>query len=235
MKKLLILLTIPILLTSCQNPYKAHYKHFAIYNWQNMEFYIGEPQAINSADMMTDVANYRRKGYGVIGYSDFSGETMKNLETKMKKFAKEIGAEIIVWNQVLAGSETRQFYLRTQYYSGWQTYVVNKINYGSVFLSKLKDIGVGIFTRDLTGDEKSQKHVSHGAYIGAITEEGPASKAGLLEGDIIIRVNEKNIEESRDFESIDLEGMRSLRIRYVRDGRKRDIIVTLGLVKTKNL
>ena len=216
-----------ILLTSCQNHYKTFYKQFAIYNWQNIEFYIGEAATVKSTDMAGDVANYRRRGYGVIGFSDFSSEMVKHPEVKMKKLAKEIGAEIIVWNQVYAGTVTGQYYLHTPYYKGWQSYRIDRYNYGSVFLSKLKDIGAGVFVRDLTADEKAQKHLDAGAYIAVIMDDGPALKAKLAEGDVIVKAGNKIIEEARSFETIDLENLNFLRIGYVRGGRKKRVTLDL--------
>jgi hypothetical protein len=73
-----------------------------------------------------DIGQYLRKGYTIIGISNFnSGEIKASSQSKLKEAAKDIGAEVVLWNQVytntVSGTTAYNYYTpqtQTSNYSG---------------------------------------------------------------------------------------------------------------------
>lgn len=224
MKKFIFLAL--IFLCGCNTNYK-NFKNFynQIARYSEIPFYDGEPQIIKTKDVESDVNAYRKKGYDAIGYSDIIADEMKKPELAIAKFAKEIGAEIVFWNQVFNGTVARQVYVHTQYYSSWVTIYVNRYVYGSVYLGKLKNVGIGVFVKDLSSEEKSQKHIADGVYIRAIADSSVASEGGMKEGDILTKVDGKVIKNYEDFKSINFTEFKVVKVEFIRDGKKKSALL----------
>lgn len=91
-------------------------------------------------------------------------------------------------------------------------------------------LGVSITTIDKEGATALGAEVDRGALISEIVPGSAAENAGLLVDDIIIRVNDKKIDSSRELSNaIGLKGVGDqVSIEIVRDGHKQRIIATLG-------
>jgi serine protease Do len=92
---------------------------------------------------------------------------------------------------------------------------------------------LGVSTQSVTPNLALQfdLKVDQGIYVVATTSEGPAEKAGIREGDVIVAVNGTQMKVSDDLGSI-LDGLtpgQSASVQVVgKDGTKRTIDVTLG-------
>ncbi|ANO52239.1 DegQ family serine endoprotease [Woeseia oceani] len=91
-------------------------------------------------------------------------------------------------------------------------------------------LGVTIQTIDEEGAKALGAEVERGALISEITPGSAAEDAGLQVDDIIVRVNEKKIGDSRELaNAIGLKGSGDkVEIEYVRDGRRKTVNATLG-------
>lgn len=91
-------------------------------------------------------------------------------------------------------------------------------------------LGVSITTIDKEGATTLGAEVDRGALISEVVPGSAAENAGLLVDDIIIRVNDKKIDSSRELSNaIGLKGVGDqVSIEIVRDGHKQRIIATLG-------
>ena len=91
-------------------------------------------------------------------------------------------------------------------------------------------LGVSIQTIDTESAKALGAEVESGALVSAIEPGSAAENAGLHVDDIIIRVNNKKIDNSRELaNAIGLKGSGEIvDIEYVRDGRTRKIQATLG-------
>lgn len=124
MKK--IAMVFALVLGGCQNYYETYYEQSKFYNKDNMIFYAEEPKIIYSTSPEEDYNQYARKGYGVIGISHFnSGEVNQSSQSNLRKAAKKIGAEIVIWNKTytntVTGTATHTYYTpktQTSYHSG---------------------------------------------------------------------------------------------------------------------
>jgi serine protease Do len=72
-----------------------------------------------------------------------------------------------------------------------------------------------------------------GALVSSIDPDGPAAKAGLAEGDVILRFNDKDIDRASQLSSqvIAAKPGTKARLQVWRKGATRDVDVTLGKVK----
>lgn len=91
-------------------------------------------------------------------------------------------------------------------------------------------LGVTIQTIDEEGAKALGAEVTQGALISEIAPGSAAEEAGLKVDDIIVRVDDKKIANSRELaNAIGLRGSgETVEIEYVRDGRKRTVRATLG-------
>ncbi len=86
--------------------------------------------------------------------------------------------------------------------------------------------------------EKYGLKITHGAYLppsellgqNAIIDDGPAAKAGLKEGDVIVKINNEKIDEKRGLTSLlgKYQSGNKIQITVVRDGQEQSFDVTLG-------
>ena len=91
-------------------------------------------------------------------------------------------------------------------------------------------LGVSIQTIDAESAKALGAEVDSGALVSAIEPGSAAETAGLHVDDIIIRVNDKKIDNSRELaNAIGLKGSGEIiDIEFVRDGRNRTVRATLG-------
>jgi serine protease Do len=74
----------------------------------------------------------------------------------------------------------------------------------------------------------------HGALLGDVTADSPASRSGLAQGDIILELNGERINESRQLQLRIAQTApgATVRLKLLRDGREREVSVTLGELPT---
>jgi Do/DeqQ family serine protease len=98
-------------------------------------------------------------------------------------------------------------------------------------------LGVTIQTIDRESAEALGTEVESGALVSAIEPGSAAEEAGLLVDDIIVKVNDKKIDNSRELaNAIGLKGSGdTIDIEFVRDGRKRTVNATLGQQTTTSI
>lgn len=102
------------------------------------------------------------------------------------------------------------------------------IQKGKVVRSQL-----GIYPRDLKPFEKTEKKMNGGAYVEDVSPGGPADKAGIKKGDIVVNINSKAIDGQIDLRNSMLEQApkTTVKVEYVRDGRKNSASVVLEEAK----
>jgi len=91
-------------------------------------------------------------------------------------------------------------------------------------------LGVTIQTIDKESASVLGTDVESGALVSTVVAGSAAEKAGLLVDDIIVRVDDKKIDNSRELmNAIGLKGSgEAVDIEFVRDGRTRNVVATLG-------
>ncbi len=71
---------------------------------------------------------------------------------------------------------------------------------------------------------------TEGSIVGDVTAEGPAAKAGIKHGDVILEFNGKKIENSTELRNIVAETApgSAVTVTVLRDGKEKNLTVTLG-------
>jgi serine protease Do len=91
-------------------------------------------------------------------------------------------------------------------------------------------LGINITEVDQTRMEAWNLPSTDGVLVEAVTPGGPAEKAGILRGDVIIRVDEIEIKRSRDLidHVSDQRPGTKVRVQMIRDSKPRTVTVTTG-------
>ena len=83
---------------------------------------------------------------------------------------------------------------------------------------------LGVSIQDVTEDlsEALPRGVREGALVNNVVEDSPAEKAGLVEGDVIVKVNQTRIRNSGDLTGAirDAGAGEKVLIEYYREGRR---------------
>jgi serine protease Do len=90
---------------------------------------------------------------------------------------------------------------------------------------------LGVTLQDLTDDLKAQFGAAQGALVSEVTPEGPASRAGLKGGDVIVRAEGLAVADPRGLQRVvgRLQPGRDVALEVVRNGQSRVLHVKLGM------
>jgi len=112
------------------------------------------------------------------------------------------------------------------------------ISLAKSILEQLKDKGkvtrgwLGVYIQRLTPDvaEKLGVPGNHGALVSDVTKDGPAAKAGIRSGDVIVAFNGKEVKDERDLPTIVAVTKPGAKVdvKVVRDGKEQTIPVTIA-------
>jgi serine protease Do len=96
---------------------------------------------------------------------------------------------------------------------------------------------LGVTIQDVTTDIATALKLgqTHGALIGGVDSDGPAAKAGLQSGDVVVEANGRPIDDSRELRLM-ISAMApgsSIALRVLHDGQMRNVSVTLGEMPVK--
>jgi membrane-associated protease RseP (regulator of RpoE activity) len=90
---------------------------------------------------------------------------------------------------------------------------------------------LGVMIEDVTPRLKEKKHltVTSGAYVNDVMDESPAEKAGLDEGDVIVKCGERDITSGEELTKAigKLKPGNEVTIEYLRKGDRKNVKVTL--------
>ena len=73
-------------------------------------------------------------------------------------------------------------------------------------------------------------NVSTGALVASVTPHGPAAKAGILEGDVILKFDGRSVTRMRSLPRLIARTPpeRSVEIEIVREGQRKNLSVAVG-------
>jgi serine protease Do len=124
---------------------------------------------------------------------------------------------------------------QTGSYSGYSFAI--PINLAKKIIKDLSDYGevkraiLGVRIQDITqelADEHELKNLD-GVYIPSVSEDGAADKAGIKEGDVIIKINEDKVNKSSELQEqiSKYHPGDKVDVTVMRDGKEREITATL--------
>jgi serine protease Do len=91
---------------------------------------------------------------------------------------------------------------------------------------------LGVYMQDLTEDVRQglDLDVKHGVLVSGISDDSPADKAGLEEGDVIVSFGGQDIESPDDLRNAvsEFKPGAEAKVEIVRDGKEQSVVVTVG-------
>jgi serine protease Do len=95
---------------------------------------------------------------------------------------------------------------------------------------------LGIMVQDITPGISKAMNLKDmkGVLVGDVSADGPSKKAGVLRGDVILQVNGKTMEDSRQLRNTIsmMDPTATVDLKLVRDGKPTDVNVKLGELPT---
>ena len=94
-------------------------------------------------------------------------------------------------------------------------------------------IGVGVFDKESAARQGYRLNAEKGVYVEEITLNGPADKAGIRRGDLILEIDGKEINKVGELRAVILDHKAgdTIRVKIERDGSKNDVDVVLEAAK----
>ena len=91
---------------------------------------------------------------------------------------------------------------------------------------------LGVAIQDITKELAEQFHLpdTKGALVSQVTKDSPAETAGLKPGDVIVRMDGKEVQDTRQLRNLvaDIAPGTSVKIGVIRDGKERIFSATIG-------
>jgi serine protease Do len=97
---------------------------------------------------------------------------------------------------------------------------------------------LGVMIQPVTPDIAKAFNLAdaRGAIVGEVSPDGPAAKAGILQGDVITDINGAQVDESRDLrlKISQLTPGSEIKLKLLRDGKPLEATITLGELPVEN-
>jgi serine protease Do len=190
---------------------------------------VGDPFGVGQTVTMGIVSAKGRTGLGIEQYEDFiQTDAPINPGNSGGALINDRGELIGINTAILAhGSEGNQGIGFAIPANLARTVMDQIVKYGKVQRAYL-----GIIPQDVTpaiAEAFGQKTLQ-GALVGDVTADGPAQKAGLRKGDIVLEVNGKTVANANDLRMTVsmMQPGTSVQLKVVRDGAIRDFTAQLG-------
>lgn len=161
---------------------------------------IGHPFSLNHTVTSGIISGLGRNGLGMEGYEDFiqtdasinpgnSGGALINLR-----------GELIGINSFILSNNGNNIGIGFAI----PTNIVKSVTDNLIKFGTVKRGQIGVYAQNITPDlaKAFDLQVIKGALIAKVNQDSPASKAGLQEGDVIIKVNDKEIDNISDLRNI---------------------------------
>jgi serine protease Do len=189
---------------------------------------IGNPFGVGRTVTMGIVSATGRGNLGIVGYEDFiQTDAAINPGNSGGALVDQNGRLIGINTAILSGSRGNMGIGFAVPIDMARTVMEQIVEQGRVVRGYL-----GVNIQDITPAMARAMNVeeSRGALVSDVTQGGPAQRAGLQRGDIILTVNGEPVDDSRDlrFTIASLRPGTTARLEVLRDGRRQDISVDLG-------
>ncbi|MDA9143403.1 PDZ domain-containing protein [Gammaproteobacteria bacterium] len=192
-----------VFLYSCAsvNPYTQFYKQNP--NFPHEDSYPTDyVEIIRTDDIDNTSLDLFTRGYELIGVSGFNGEQQD--EDSSIIHAKMIGAEIVILN-----TEFAQTQLTTSGYYGnafWAVPIQEEIlrfEHSASYFRKVPFDGLlGIKSSNLNLEQKKEYETNAGVFLQVVILDTPADKAGLIPGDVLVKINNERVSNNEKLQKI---------------------------------
>ena len=183
------------------NPYTQFYRENPSFPHEDA-FPTDFVEIIRTDDIDNVSLDLYTRGYELIGVSGFNGE--QENEQSAINHAKMIGAEIMVLSREFAQTQ-----LTTSGYYGnafWAIPIQEEILRYEQSASYFRDVPfkgkLGIKTSNLNVNQKKEYETNTGVFLQVVVLDTPADKAGLIPGDVLIKVNNERVGNNQTLQKI---------------------------------
>ncbi len=171
------------LLSGCANPFVQFYKGTSGEDVAKSPAAVlptGEPKLEQGTDRQKDQLRMLEDGYFPAGNSHFNAATIDKGEALAQ--AKAVHAEVVIVYQATVAPARGSQSARSEYLADYWV--------------KLKPPVLGVHVRDLTTEIRINSGSKTGVYVIAVVKDSPASRAGIVRGDIVRKIGDGEINDS---------------------------------------
>ena len=196
---------------------------------------VGNPFGVGQTVTMGIVSAIGRGGFGIVDYEDF-------IQTDASINPGNSGGALVDSAGRLVGVPTA-ILSRTGGNLGIGFAI--PINMARAVMERVIQEGrvirgyLGVYVQPLSPDLQRAFNLPDrlGALVGGVLEGSPAARAGLQEGDVIIEMDGKKINEARQLRLMIAQTPpdKEVKFKLLRDGRERTVAATLGELKSEQL
>jgi serine protease Do len=191
---------------------------------------VGNPFGVGQAVTMGIVSAKGRANMGIVDYEDF-------IQTDAAINPGNSGGALINLRGELVGINTA-ILSRTGGYQGIgfaiPTAMARPIMDSLISKGKVVRGWLGVSIRPLTKELREQRKltVDRGVMIAGVEPSGPAAKAGLREGDVVVRLNNRPCESPAQLRNAVAAGGvgKPVQMEIIRNGKRQTVSVVLGEV-----
>ena len=191
-------------------------------------FAIGNPLGVGQSVTMGIVSAKGRSGFGMTEYEDY-------IQTDASINPGNSGGALVDAKGRLIGINT--FIVSRSGGNQGLGFAV-PVNLARYVLDQLTESGkvsrglLGVIIQSVTSDiaEAFDLKSSYGALVSEVNKGGPADKAGIQPGDIIVELNGKTVENHSDLRTTVAQTApgTEVKLKVIRDGKEKDLTVVLG-------
>jgi serine protease Do len=218
-----ILLALIILLCGCSQPFSEYY-HDKTAEQGLSKFIIDDniqPEVRQgTSDPEADTVKMLEDNYGLLGYSAFFAPKLD--DSQAIEQAKKVKASVVLLYSKHKDTSTgvQPIYLN----KGGVIYTSSQAdgyNQTASYWVKNKPPVLGIGVKELTPEQRKQSGSNNGMCIAYVIKQSPAFKAQIINGDILINIDNKEINDNQSFKSAqDSKAGKTITILLIRDGKK---------------
>jgi hypothetical protein len=167
--------------TTIPNPFSQFYQDRAGASITNTLPYSGNTKIITSLNTTNDINELLRDNYGLIGVSAFQS-SLQTQDAAMAQ-AKRVGADVVLLSSAFLGN---------------QQVAVDQYKYDAGFFRKTKPPVLGLIGIPLPSGIRQQLERNTGVLVWIVKNDSPAFNANILEGDVILKMNDENVMSVAD-------------------------------------
>jgi membrane-associated protease RseP (regulator of RpoE activity) len=209
-----------------------------------------EPKLLNGNNVKSDIIQMIENGYVLLGYSNFYGRKINENQAidQAKQVKASIVIVYSKYRDTISGytplilpdsktsvtNVTASIYGSSGYATGYGTgntssygtqtmyvpYNIDRFDQGATYWAKRKNIVFGAFCNDLTPELRQKIGSNRGVLVVAVVKQSPAYRADIINGDILKKINNKEIDMSNGESILNENAGKKVTIILIRDGKE---------------
>jgi hypothetical protein len=194
--------------------------------FRNLQPFSGTTQIVLTNDLEKDTTELLRRNYAVLGESAFAWNQAP-AESELRAQARLVGADVVLYR-----TQVQVFSTAAMPETNWTTessLPAHRYAYDALYLRKRTAPVAGLGIANLTDEMRETLRRNKGVIVRYVRYDSPASKAGFLEGDVIIAINDVQVDSATDYidKALKVAGS-ECRFKVLRGGTEIEIPIRLG-------